>query len=203
MGTWASLSDEIKSELDRPDIGLHVSSHLALAIRHYEREPLFFNEARTSIASVSGTEFYSLPADFVAPLSLALVNGGNRFVLEQFSLDRHEGEVGQISATGMPYAFSFVTNQIRAYPTPDNSYTFNLTYIRRLAALSSAGASNSWTTDGEELIKARAQKTLCLGVLKQFDWAQAYASLEQDALARLKSETLQRTTLGRSARWGW
>jgi hypothetical protein len=203
VGTLKTLVDDIKTELDKPDLGDVVSSHLALAIRHYESAPFWFNEARTSIAAVSGTEYYSLPADFVAPLSLALTNGGNRFVLEQWNLARHEDAIGQISATGIPYAVSFIQNQIRSYPIPDSSYTYNLTYIRRLTALNSAGASNNWTTDGEELIKSRAQKTLSLGVLKQPDWAQAFSLLEDEAYSRLKSETLQRTTRGLTSRWGF
>jgi hypothetical protein len=203
VGTLSSIKDDIKAELDRPDMGDMVSAHIALAIRHFEREPFWFNEARTSIAAVSGTEYYSLPADFVAPLSLALTKDGTRFVLEQWGLAQHEAAIGQISATGLPYAFSYVQNQIRSYPVSDGSYTFNLTYIRRLTALNSAGASNSWTLDGEELIKSRAQKTLSLGVLKQPDWAAGYATIEEDALSRLKSETLQRTTRGHTSRWGW
>lgn len=204
MGTLLTLKNAIQAELDKPDIGDIVSDHIALAIRHYEREPMFFNEAQATAATVSGTEFYGLPSDFVSPISLKLTHGGNVSVLKLIPHDEHEGIATALTtATGMPYAYSLILNQIRVYPTADSSYNFTLTYIKHLSALTSAGASNSWTLDGEELIKARAMKTLSLGVLKQADWAGGFAALEEDALTRLKSETLQRSTLGRSSRWGF
>jgi hypothetical protein len=204
MGTLKSLKDEIKTELDRPDIGELVSSHIALAIRHYEREPFWFNERRAIATAVSGTEFYTFPSDFVAPLSLGLTNEGNYFPLQRFTHEEHEAlAVSGSAGQGLTYAYSVIADQIRAYPIPDRSMTFTITYIRRMTALNSASASSAWSTDGEELIKARAQKTLCLGVLKQPDWAAGFAALEQEALTRLKSETMQRTTQGRSVRWGW
>jgi hypothetical protein len=204
MGTWKSLVDDIKAEFDRPDIGHQVSSHLALAIRHYEREPFFFNERRAIATAVSGTEFYTFPSDFVAPISLGLTNQGNYFPLQRFTHEEHEAlAVSGSAGKGLTYAYSVIADQIRAYPIPDRSMTFTITYIRRMTALNSASASSAWSTEGEDLIKARAQKTLCLGVLHQPDWAQGYALLEEEALTRLKSETLQRTTLGKSVRWGW
>lgn len=205
MATLKTLKDDIKAELDRPDIADIASSHIALAIRHYEREPMFFNEAQAITTAVAGTEFYAFPSDFVVPISLALTNQGNYFPLRQMTHTEHEPLSTDLTTVrGMPYAYSVIANQIRVYPIPDSaSYTLTLTYIKRLSALSSPGASNSWTLDAEELIKSRAMKTLSLGVLKQPDWAAGFASMEQDALTRLKSETLQRTTSGRSSRWGF
>jgi hypothetical protein len=195
--------NEIKAELDRPDIGHLVSSHIALAIRHYESSPFWFNEARAIATAVAGQAFYSWPSDFVAPITLGITSNGTYSPLTRIAHEEHEALALSSSDQGLSVKYSVIADQIRLYPTPDSSATLRITYVRRLTALNSASASSSWSTEGEELIKARAQKTLSLGVLKQPDWAAGFAAMEAEALNRLQSMTLQRTTQGRSARWGW
>ena len=55
--------------------------------------------------------------------------------------------------------FAIQDQQLRLWPIPDDSYRLTMAYLRDLTEISAsatAGATNAWMTDGEELIRMRA-----------------------------------------------
>ena len=64
--------------------------------------------------------------------------------------------------------------------------------VYKLTALSADGDSNAWTTDAEELIRARASRRLYENVVRNVERATIAAAQEQEALRVLKRETRMR-----------
>jgi hypothetical protein len=72
-----------------------------------------------------------------------------------------------------------------------------MTYIKRLATLSVSSSSNSWTTQAEDLIEARAMYWVASNKMRNINLAQIYKQNEKEALGILQRETEQRASSGR------
>ena len=95
-----------------------------------------------------------------------------------------------------PLSYAYYAQQIRLYPMPSAARTITMAYVYWLAALSAGGDSNAWTTDAEELIRARAKKNLATDVLYDDGLAQRMDAREASALAELLAETRRRISDG-------
>jgi hypothetical protein len=62
--------------------------------------------------------------------------------------------------------------------------------------LSGTSDANGWTTDCEDLIVFHAEKMLYANVIKDFQKANAAGALEREALTRVRSMVIGRTTTG-------
>ena len=111
-----------------------------------------FRKYQSGTAS-SGSKFLSKPNDFLAPMSLSVVNSSNN----EFLLYKHTTFVQDYtpnpSTTGVPlyYADWNDTSLIMA-PTPDSNYTMELHYIYRPASLTAgADSGTTWLSTNAEL----------------------------------------------------
>jgi hypothetical protein len=198
MSTFTEIRDDILLELDRPDLSAVASSNLRLAIQHFGREHWWFNEDISTSALSTSQEYVSLTSNYVTHISCAIRYGGNYRPLT--FIDHHRHEAQYTTTLGIPQNYSIFSNRLRVQPIADTSYEFQLFYVKSLTVLT-AGGSNAWTVEGEDLIKYRAERIITATVLQDFQWAAAFKELEAEALERMRSETLVKTGLGMTKRW--
>jgi hypothetical protein len=198
VSTFTEIRDDILVELDRPDMSAVASANLRLAIQHYGREHWWFNEDISTAALALNTEYVTLTSNYVMHVSCAIRYGGNYRPLT--FIDHHRHEAQYTTTSGTPQNYSIFTNRLRVQPIADTSYEFQLFYVKTLPALS-AGGSNTWTVEGEDLIKYRAERIITATVLQDFQWAAAFKELEAEALERMRLETQLKTGLGLTKRW--
>lgn len=194
MGTLTLLKSRIASDLKRTDLTAHIAYAIADAVDEYKGKHFHFNQARDTFDTVAGTEFYttsSIPTDIGQIDALTLTTGGNRYLMQRISFDRHEEMAVSTTATGQPSCWSWYAQQLRLYPIPDAVYTLTISYLQRIDLQADDGTETVWTTQAENLIRACAEKILYRDVLQAPQLAATAQSAEAAAYRRLMREARQ------------
>lgn len=168
-GDYGSLKSRLADELNRTDLTSQIALEIQSAIAHYESQRFWFNEGQSlSSTSSTGDPRISLPTDFLEAIRIEITISGlqeplYRLEWNEFS-DLGGGDTGLSS--GVPSCFSINSNEIWLYPRPNGNYIVTLTYAKQLTTLSGDTDTNSWMTDGEELIRHRARQAVKINYLE-------------------------------------
>ncbi len=146
LTTYAQLQSSIDAWLgNRGDIDSEIKDFIALAeARMWMDLRIRAMEARTT--DTASAEYLTLPSDFIALRSIKI--GGH--VLDYMTPDRME-RTANSDTTGQPKTYSIVGDELQFAPTPDQSYTVELAYFKRLPALSDSNTSNWILTNVPQL----------------------------------------------------
>lgn len=176
-------------------VGYVINREINSAIRHYESSRFRWNETRESewVTTSSGTRTYALPAGFIRMDTLKLKYNNAYITLHPRVWDDLEERDRQVTgASGIPYEYAIYGNILRVYPIPNQSLTLVGSFLTRtrptslsgsycavvtmggssMTATSTASHNNrmdGWTTDGEELIRARAAAAVSINYLRDQD----------------------------------
>jgi hypothetical protein len=199
MSTYGAMQTRIADEIVRSDLTTQIQKAILTAIVHYARERLWFNESRAQLDTVNGQEYYGLPTDFVDEDSLTIeINSGRTYPLVPRSWQFIEDvNFAGSTLTSYPQDYTIFAGQIRLYPVPNGVYTLFIAYVRSFDALSAAGDTNSWMTDGEELIRSRAKWDLFNNVIREFSEAQTMKLQEIEALKSIRRRSALQLSTGR------
>lgn len=203
MTTLANTRNRIADDLNRSDLTSQINTAINRAIKHYEMTPFWFREEKATFATVAGQKIYTtsdgIPTDISEIVYAEVSDNNGTYQLTQRSVDWVEinnPDDGQ----GVPTDFAFFENSIYLYPVPDAVRTVTLFYIERYAELSADADTNSWLTNAQDLIEARARYWLNLRVLLDEMGARGAKIEEEEALAALwakhtliKNETIEPT----------
>jgi hypothetical protein len=87
-----------------------------------------------SIAIVAGTTSYAYPSDYLRPIGIYDATNSRQVRARQVNLSDYTGGIDS-SAVGAPVLYTTTNDGITFYPTPDQSYTGQITYYRRPAEM--------------------------------------------------------------------
>lgn len=193
------ISDDVRSiaTASSSDIASQISAEVLSAVAFYAREPFYFNTKTNTVSTVADQEYYSSSdladiATLVKINAMAVTLNGVKVPVKPMDFEIMDGwQNGAVKA--LPRYYAYYKQNLRLYPIPDAVYTLTLAYVYKLTALSADGDSNAWTTDAEELIRARASRRLYENVVRNPERALIARTQEMEALAALKRETRLRT----------
>lgn len=191
------LINATADDLMRNDLTAQCSDAVVMAIRHYDRKRWWFAETSATFTTTSTTNVYVLASDFRDMDYMEIRYPGNNWqeVKERdFALVRQMLE-GQ-NLTGYPEIFAIRGESIHLAYQPNADYPVRYYYTRALGDLT-AGASNAWTTDCKDLIRASAARTVALRTLHDPDLAAIHATIEQTEYMRLSDENERRVSSGK------
>lgn len=157
------MQDRIASEVHRSDLTSAIQNAIKTAIKHYERERWYFNEAVTasSLTTSISQAFYPLPADFMKLDSVMVSINGWKCDSEPMPyIQMDQRDAGNAATLGPPKWHAIYKNQLRHYPIPDSAYIVTMSYQKRLATLSATTDTNEWVDDLEELTRVKAKEIL-------------------------------------------
>ena len=194
------ISDDVRSvsTAASSDISSQIAAEVLSAVAFYAREPFYFNTKTNTFSTVANQEYYSSSdladiATLVKIFTLTVTQNSIKMPVKPISFaDIDDAQTGEVKAR--PAYYAYFKQNIRLYPIPDAVYTMTMAYVYKLAALSADGDSNAWTTDAEELIRARASRRLYENVVRNTGRAEIARMQEAEALAALKRETRMRTS---------
>jgi hypothetical protein len=193
MSNYADMQTRIADEFVNEAITEgQIQNAIKSAIKHYEREPFWFNTRIITFSTVASTEFYEStnPDDFgniVRIDSMMVASGSNKYRLRGVD-NRHIDDVQDGTVTGEPEMYSRYANKIRLYPIPASVYTIQIDHVYKLAELAVDADENAWVDECEEMIRQAAKRILASDILHADDMAGRYAALEQVAYNRIRSE---------------
>lgn len=149
LTTYTELKASIADWLVRADLTATIPDFISLAEAQIERKLRTRQMIVRSDASID-TEYSAVPSDFLDTKSLKL--NTNPVTPMQFeTIESLDQLASRTNASGKPTYFSIVGNQIRVVPTPDTTYTAELTYYAKLTKLSSSVATNWLLTSSPDI----------------------------------------------------
>jgi len=141
LSTYAELKTSIGDWLNRSDLTSVIPDFISLAEAQIERTL----RARQMIVRANASfdaQYGAVPSDFLETKSLKLTSTNPQTPLEFLSIDALDQKAAEYTASGKPRFFGVVGGQLRIVPTPDATYTTELTYYAKLAKLSSSNTTN-------------------------------------------------------------
>jgi len=165
-GTYVDLQNRIADELltGATVTTAQIKLEILSAIQHYERERFWFNEAQTTLSTAASANSVAVPSDLLEIDTIDVTYGGHPYGLRRRDwawysrLGLRDTTVGK----AVPGQFVYYQNTLYLYPVPDAIYALLMSYVKQLTTLSADADTNSWTTDGEAMIRARAKQALKL-----------------------------------------
>lgn len=201
--TYGNLIDRILDEMLNSVTTSQVQLAIQDAISYYEKEPLYFNESRDTVFSLSSSqEFYTSADSSTIPLfmdidTVTVTLNSNRYTLIQRSYEWMENASTGTQYTSLPAAYSYYQQQLRIWPIPNQGMPCRVSSIVKQSTLSATTDSNAWTTDAEPLIRMRAKADLYLNVRRDTQAAVEMATGEQQYYRGLLDSTTRRTGTGK------
>lgn len=201
MSTYTQTQSRIADDLNRTDLTNQIQQQIKLAIRHYEKKPFWFNEARTTLTASNSASFLTVPADFSTDVFLGIKVGGYTTPMERKPLI----DIVEYRPTSgsQPGAYCYYGDRFELDHEVNQQYEFPLWYIKKLTELSSGSDENEWLISGEDLIVYRAEKMLYASVLKDKQSAATCAGLEREALTAMLGFRDQKIGTGSAKPWGY
>ena len=145
ISTYAELQTSIASWLDRSDLTDIIPDFIALTESRHRRDfKIRRMETRVTANTIAGTEYYTLPENYVAMRNIKL-NSDPKTSLEYLTpeiMDRLQAG----SSTGMPKAYSIKCNDIQIRPLPDGVYEIEMLYYKYFTPLSDSNTTNDMLT---------------------------------------------------------
>lgn len=191
MSTYGGMIARIADEIARPELAARIPEAIQSAIRYYEASRFWFNEGESTASTIIGQPNYAMPDDFVEAdiLTLTEADQDYRYILKRRPWHWYRGNDVNTDTTSRPGNWAYYADQIWLYPRPDQVYTLTISFLQRLATLSDYSDTNDWMTHGEELIRARAKKSLFAYRLEQEDDPAKAGMFERKVIACDQLET--------------
>lgn len=196
MTARSDLAAQIADDLMRSDLSTQIETAIDYAVRAYERDRFWFNEAKgvtvTLSVSTSFIDLSAFPYTFFDFDIVRLPLSGNTY---SELLPRDAGLVMTWQMDGLvarPSEYCIYANAMHFDSVADASYALLVDGVRSLYVSATASATNiAWFTDARDLIRARAKKDLFMHVIMDTPPAQTAAmhAAEDMAYRFLKGRT--------------
>jgi hypothetical protein len=141
LSTYAELKTSIGDWLNRSDLTNTIPDFISLAEAQVERT-LRTRQMIVRANASFDSQYGAVPSDFLETKSLKLTSTNPQTPLSFLTIDSLDAEASKFTASGKPRFFGVVGGQFRIVPTPDSTYTAELTYYAKLTKLSSTVTSN-------------------------------------------------------------
>lgn len=140
--TYAELQQAVKDWLNKPDVDQSVTTFIALAEADMQRK-LRHWEMEERAAITLDAQYVALPTDWLETVRLSIGTDALELLSQSVLLDKAEYRDG---VGGQPRFYVHTGGQIEIFPVPDESYTGEIVYFKRFAALADVDAPN-WILD--------------------------------------------------------
>jgi hypothetical protein len=141
LSTYTELKTSIGDWLNRADLTTVIPDFISLAEAQVERT-LRTRQMIVRANASFDAQYGAVPSDFLETKSLKLTSTNPQTPLEFLSIDALDNKASEYTGSGKPRFFGVVGGQFRIVPTPDATYTTELTYYAKLTKLSSTVATN-------------------------------------------------------------
>lgn len=201
MATMQVLKNHIASDMHRSDLTTQIDYAVTSAVRHYNKERLWFNEGRSETTLSSSQVFYASPTDMIEMDSVLVTINGSKTPLGPMTY----GEMDELDTGkyfGQPDYWSYYQDNFRFYPVPDSAYVVTLSYHKSLDEPSASG-SNAWTSTAYDLIRYRAEWDIYKHYLRNPEMAQMVKESESEELVTVVKESTKKASIGFLRKSGW
>ena len=201
--TYDELKTNIASFLNRSDLTNQLDFFIDATEAELNRRLRNKDMVKRATATADG-QYLSLPTDWLEAINVQIDSNDFSPLFQQSieSMDVYRKSKG--NATGQPVYFALVDNTIELAPTPDSSYTLQLTYYGSIDALSDTNTTNFISTSYPDAYLYGALKHASIFLMEddrvalfssQFEKAIEEISMEQEKAEFGKGSLMQRRKL--------
>ena len=147
--TYSELQASVASWLNRDDLAAVVPTFIALAEAQIARDVRHWRMIEQATLTVND-QYEAIPDDWVETIRMVLSTSDRR-KLETGSLNELMDRRHVDDSVGAPMLYAHVGDQFEFYPTPDGSYSVELTYYRTVPALSGSNPTNWLLTQAPDV----------------------------------------------------
>jgi len=150
LDTFSGLKTTIADYLNRDDLTSIIPSFITLAEAKFNRKLRVRQMVKRATATLD-TQYFAFPSDFLQAKELQL--NTNPITYLQY-VTMNQGDYASQNlyiSVGKPQYYTIIGTQIEVIPTPDTSYTGELTYYGKITALSDSNTSNWLLTYAPDL----------------------------------------------------
>ena len=141
LDTFSGLKTTIADYLNRDDLTSIIPSFITLAEAKFNRKLRVRQMVKRATAAID-TQYFAFPSDFLQAKELQL-NTNPITYLDYVTQNQGDySSANEYITVGKPVKYTIIGTQIQVIPTPDTSYTGELTYYGKIPALSDSNTSN-------------------------------------------------------------
>ena len=204
LDTFAGLKTTIADYLNRDDLTAIIPTFITLAEAKLNRKLRVRQMLKRATASVD-SQYFAYPADWLQAKEFQL--NTNPIVRLEFVTEAYGDELksNNYVAPGKPGYYTIIGTQLEVIPTPDATYTGELTYYAKIPALSDSNTSN-WLLAYAPDLYLYGALTEATPYLKDDDrlgtWGQLYANSLSDIEVADQRASVSSTPLVRARSLG-
>ena len=148
--TYAELKTNIANYLNRSDLTSYIDTFIDSTEAELNRR-LRTKEMIKRATATADSQYLTVPTDWQEAINIEITSNNFSPLFQQSieSLDVYRKANNNI--TGQPIYYAMVDDSIELAPTPDSSYTLQLTYYAKITALSDSNTTNFVSTDHPDL----------------------------------------------------
>lgn len=205
--TLLRMVNQIKDELDRPDLDGAVRSAIAASIGFWQRQRFFFNEGVCQFTTVpgqagcGGADLADQPVMLAIDSAILLDDGGNVWSLSRVPILDLE-TISDQAQRSVPTCYAPFAQGFRFYPVPDRAYTVRMTGHVLLGMPATDADGNAWTDTAYDLIASYAKRYLAIQRLRDPALKAMMDVAVQEASVSLKGLNARRTGTGMVRSYG-
>lgn len=184
--TYSELKTNIANFLNRSDLTNQLDFFIDATEAEFNRR-LRVKDMIKRATATADAQYISLPTDWLEAINVQ-IDGNNFSPLFQQSiesLDVYRKSVDNVN--NKPIYYALVDNTIELAPTPDSSYTLQLTYYGTIDALSDTNTSNFISTSYPDAYLYGALKHASIYLMED-DRAALFSSQFEKALEEMRME---------------
>ncbi len=207
--TYSELKTNIANFLNRSDLTDQLDFFIDATESEFNRR-LRTKDMIKRATATADAQYMSLPTDWLEAINVEITSNNFRPLFQQSieSLDVYRKANNNV--TGQPIYYAIVDNSLELAPTPDTSYTLQLTYYGTIDALSSSNTTNFISTGYPDAYLYGALKHASIYLMEdnrvplftaQFEKALEEMRMEQEKAEFGKGSLIQRRrTYGKSGK---
>lgn len=139
ISTYAELKTAVADFLNRDDLTSVVPTFITLAEAQIARDLRHWRQEKRVTTTLDET-FETMPADFIELKSLYIDDKRQLECISLGELSRRKIEIN--SESGEPRFYTFNSNQLEFFPSPDQDYELTMVYVARIDPLSDTDTTN-------------------------------------------------------------
>ena len=207
--TYAELKTNIANYLNRSDLTSYIDTFIDSTEAELNRR-LRTKDMIKRATATADSQYLTVPTDWQEAINIEITSNNFSPLFQQSieSLDVYRK--ANNNTTGQPVYYAMVDDSIELAPTPDGSYTLQLTYYAKITALSDSNTTNFVSTDHPDVYLYGALKHASIFLMEderiplftnQFEKALEEIRLEQEKAAFGKGSLMQRRrTYGKTSK---
>jgi hypothetical protein len=202
MSTFGNMVSRIADELNKTNLNTQIKRSIVTAMKRHRNRRFKFNYASSTFTTSDGQSVYPLPEGFMGDELVEVLDGNFRDTLTKRDYAWIADHDNHTSYQSEPRVYAIIDgSNARLFPTPNatadttsGNWSILWHYHKDLnapgisgaiSACATDGVTNSWMTDGEELIRLEAKIDIYMNVLR----GQEVAG-EATKIAPLRSQAL-------------